>query len=382
MYQYMFTHEHDMATWWRSGAVTQTPLRTHDGRQLRILYLGRPGGSSGPDFRDAIILLNNERCTGDIELHLRLAGWHEHGHDIDPQYNRVVLHVVDQGPVPVTRQTTSAAGKSIPIVVLADQPEYADISTIEPLSAWPCQNHPVEPSLIIEWLRKAGADRFQLRQQRFINELHTFSQPERGIDYVLTAAILEAIGYGHDPAGLRLLARHMSQQSRSPLDLSQFDAISSARVRRYLTLWDSWNQVSPAAYWCGIVLGRGSWDALLSVFTHATAGAMTVRGQRQLLGATRGAIILWNAVLPSLAAYGTICGNRALVRIATQIAVTAPGLPSNNLTRHLTRWLQLPSRPAGALAQQGLHHLQQQWCQEKVCHRCPIATLHPLPSTP
>jgi hypothetical protein len=50
-----------------------------------------------------------------------------------------------------------------------------------------------------------------------------------------------------------------------------------------------------------------------------------------------------------------------------------PGLPSNQITREMALQLGLERPPAGALAQQGLHHLWERHCREKRCASCPCA---------
>jgi hypothetical protein len=64
----------------------------------------------------------------------------------------------------------------------------------------------------------------------------------------------------------------------------------------------------------------------------------------------------------------------ALERLARAAVGALLGLPSNQITREMTRQLRLPRLPAGALAQQGLHHLWSRACREKRCDICPCAS--------
>jgi hypothetical protein len=49
----------------------------------------------GPDFRHAMIQIGDGPTReGDIEVDLRSSGWHAHGHDFNPAFGTVVLHVV------------------------------------------------------------------------------------------------------------------------------------------------------------------------------------------------------------------------------------------------------------------------------------------------
>ena len=68
--------------------------RTRAGRLLRVRWPGRWNRGAGPDFRDAVIEVDGEARVGDVELHLYREDWWRHGHDADPAYDRVILHVV------------------------------------------------------------------------------------------------------------------------------------------------------------------------------------------------------------------------------------------------------------------------------------------------
>ena len=63
----------------------------------QTLLISSPGWwnlEAGPDFRNAEMFLNGERLCGDVEIHLNSEDWYHHGHDKDPRYNGVVMHVV------------------------------------------------------------------------------------------------------------------------------------------------------------------------------------------------------------------------------------------------------------------------------------------------
>ncbi|MBI4339716.1 MAG: DUF2851 family protein [Chloroflexi bacterium] len=70
-------------------------LRTLGGKSLRVVYPGRPNGGPGPDFRDALVQgEDGHLIRGDVEVHREAADWRRHGHQRDPRYNGVVLHLV------------------------------------------------------------------------------------------------------------------------------------------------------------------------------------------------------------------------------------------------------------------------------------------------
>ena len=111
-----FADEAALGRLWAAGA--RGPLRLADGRALRIIFPGVPGGASGPDFRGAIVDAAGDLLRGDVELHLRASGWRAHGHHRDPAYAAVVLHVVaenDSGAM----ATLHSSGRAVPVLVLS-----------------------------------------------------------------------------------------------------------------------------------------------------------------------------------------------------------------------------------------------------------------------
>lgn len=348
--------EAEFAAWWTAGGALHQTWPTADGRLVQILFAGRPGGPAGPDFRDAVILLDGVRCTGDIELHLRVAGWHAHGHATDPRYNHVILHVIAQGPLSPQSQTPLASGATIPIMALDDWHQ----TTPPAATPWPCQEN-AQPDAWGPQLRRWGATRFALRTARFHAEL---AAPGATLDHVLLAAIAEALGYGRMPEVTRQAHRRRAQ---APMP-DGLDRLSMRRLTAMGNILQSW-QLAPGAQCCGALLAGGeaaAWERLGALFAP--------------VGQARAAIVIWNAILPCLAAYGDHCRNVALSRLARQIAAIAPGLPGNTLTRAMTHWLRLPHAPTGALAQQGLHHLHAQWCRTKTCATCPANVLNDEPA--
>lgn len=104
-----------LAARWAAGV--RGPLRLLDGRRLQVVFPGVPGGASGPDFRGAILDAGGDLLRGDVELHLRTSGWRAHGHQRDPAYAAVVLHVVGEDDAGAAT-TWHESGRAIPVLVL------------------------------------------------------------------------------------------------------------------------------------------------------------------------------------------------------------------------------------------------------------------------
>ncbi|MEX1103864.1 MAG: DUF2851 family protein, partial [Dehalococcoidia bacterium] len=110
-----YANEAALAARWASGLAR--PMRLEDGRALRVVFPGIPGGSSGPDFTGAILDAGGDLLRGDVEVHLRASGWRQHGHVTDPAYGGVVLHVVAENDTGALT-TLHASGRAIAVLVL------------------------------------------------------------------------------------------------------------------------------------------------------------------------------------------------------------------------------------------------------------------------
>ena len=80
---------------WQHQRLQREHLQTDDGRSLRVLHPGFQSREGGPDFRNAVLQLGEEPArSGDIEVDLRPSGWRSHGHDRNPAFRNVILHVI------------------------------------------------------------------------------------------------------------------------------------------------------------------------------------------------------------------------------------------------------------------------------------------------
>jgi hypothetical protein len=60
-----------------------------------VLHPGFASAEGGPDFRGAVLQSGGEPpVSGDVEVDLQTAGWRAHGHDTNPNFQNVILHVV------------------------------------------------------------------------------------------------------------------------------------------------------------------------------------------------------------------------------------------------------------------------------------------------
>lgn len=90
---------------WAETTGVSVPV-DNDGTVV-VHFPGWRNRSAGPDFRDAVIEAQGETVRGDVEVHRDARDWLRHGHESDPRYANVVLHVVgdaaDDPPGPARR---------------------------------------------------------------------------------------------------------------------------------------------------------------------------------------------------------------------------------------------------------------------------------------
>lgn len=99
---------------WRHRLLRPVPLVTTGGEDVEIISPGLPNAGDGPDFLGARIRIGGTLWAGSVELHVRSSDWRLHGHDTDPRYDGVVLHVAET----VDADVITCSGRRLPQLVL------------------------------------------------------------------------------------------------------------------------------------------------------------------------------------------------------------------------------------------------------------------------
>lgn len=79
---------------WQYQYFNRSALATTDMEDVEVIDPGTLNRNQGPDFLDARIRIGRTLWAGPVELHVKAGDWRQHGHDGDPQYGNVILHVV------------------------------------------------------------------------------------------------------------------------------------------------------------------------------------------------------------------------------------------------------------------------------------------------
>ncbi len=357
--------EADLARQWEAGSGRS--LRLEDGRALRVIFPGVRGGGAGPDFTGATLDAGGDYLRGDVELHLRASGWHAHGHDGDPAYRGVVLHVVaaNDGASAVTFH---ASGRTIPILVL----RFAAASYPPPFTP-PCCFAAERGYAISETLERMGARRLRQKTSR-VGPLIASDGPAQAL-YTL---LLETLAGPANRSSFASIARAVpltalieqadgraSGERTFALEASLKGAAAGVALRRA--------GLRPAAspgrrLGCAARLVHRLWpEGAALTLPCLPTGAKTLLKLLKVEGAGRemGIELAVNAVLPVLLATGAECAP-----LLAQLP--APG--TYGRLRTLERWLGHGERVfTSAAAIQGGLLLHSDYCTRGHCGNCPLS---------
>lgn len=396
--------ESELSWIWAGQRYPAGALGLVDGRALRVVSPGRPGGGSGPDYLDAVLEIDGADVRGDVELHVRSSWFRAHGHDADPAYDGVALHVVfraDEGAA-----TRLSSGGEAPVAAFAPwfdsrRDELQRWLGAEALWREPCCDATLRlgEDGVRAALRGAGEKRFEAK----VLALRALAD-EVGEDEGLWRSLFDALGVGGDREGFRRLAVAFPERlAREVVAAAGEEAVSclSEALAHAAGLGDR-PMVSveglppplrPALASSGRPANRPErrLAGLAGLYVHAggdlpafvrgsideaeTAKVLVITWQVSregvaLLGPDRARELVLNVALPFAA------GDAALRQRAESLLAGLGAATAYGKTAFLERHLRASSGRRlvrGALEQQGLLAYLGKWCSQGGCGRCPLS---------
>lgn len=107
---------------WQNRLFDSDALETTQGERLEVVRTGYINNMSGPDVSDAQIRIGSVLWTGNVEFHVKSSHWYLHGHQDDPAYSKIILHVVFEDDRPLIDQY----GNIVPTLVIRFNASYID----------------------------------------------------------------------------------------------------------------------------------------------------------------------------------------------------------------------------------------------------------------
>ncbi len=223
---------------------------------MRVLHPGFQSFEGGPDFRGAVIQIGSAPAqSGDVEVDIRSHGWRAHGHDRNPTFRNVILHVIWDGERPAAGTPPTLLLRSVldaPLGELslwlgdkaaAPMPEQLRGRCSAPLSE-------LSAPQLMELLHQAAyvrlqgkAAHFQARARHVGWEQSLWEGLFRALGYKRNVWPMQHLGElrarWHTPraTSLALQARLLGISGLLPVELSRSQASADTYVRQ---VWDQW----------------------------------------------------------------------------------------------------------------------------------------------
>jgi Protein of unknown function (DUF2851) len=417
---------------WHARAIPDE-LVTTDGRPVRVIHRGTWTHGLGPDFRDAMIEFDGRSLvTGSVEAHLGTTGWHEHGHDADPRYNDVILHIVLRHSGTNARRLDGAI---VPTVVV---PEDLVRRFATPEVDWSrfggatcAEQHALDsPASIRQIIWRLGDIRLSAKSARLEARLSATEPAE-----ILYQEIWDGLGFSSNREPMRLVATTvpLAAIERALTALDREDRLAVCRgllfgVAGFLPLSpadsraadlspsnvaaaeDAWRSlgspwqgepISPMAWTTarvrpanhplsrlatGAALIANAFGGLAPVLLDAlrsgqnpdlTLQALSRSPAGLLLGEDRARAIVANGLIPFALALAEQTGDVQLSEAASLAWEHLPGAGHNEVTKRALNQVAGSARISGlgARGEQGLIQLDSALCAPRRCRECPIAHL-------
>lgn len=134
---------------WQYSLFTDTELKTTTGETVQIINPGLHNTHAGPDFTNAKVRINDTLWIGNVEIHIIASDWYKHKHNIDVNYDNIILHVVYNED----EKITNAKQQDIPCLevkpILRPNIKETYTNLLKTKSWIPCENYFVKPPNLI-----------------------------------------------------------------------------------------------------------------------------------------------------------------------------------------------------------------------------------------
>ncbi len=196
---------------WASGDFQQNKLTTEEGRSLQLLDLGEWNRLAGPDFLNLRMKVDGKLVNGDAELHFSAADWHAHGHESNPAFKNVVLHILVFPPRSPEELDKCRVKNTLVFLNLLPQglENYVEEAAVGALTSQ-------DEEILQFWISQPKQERFALVAQHALHRWTTKAGYARkrieALDWEAAChhTALEILGYRYNRAAMLMVAADYS----------------------------------------------------------------------------------------------------------------------------------------------------------------------------
>ncbi len=374
-------------------------LKNQLGKAFEVLTPGLWNRDAGPDFLDARIKTGSTTWAGPVEIHLRSSDWPRHGHQQDPQYENVILHVV----LKRDEEVFTRSGRQVETVEISLQGNVLqhyqrlmqNVLWIPCADRFPAGN----PMLLFNLFDRLMVDRLEKRHETILKNLE---KTGNDWEFVFWLMVARALGGQLNGLPMELLVQSLAAGKnllKTTVDRFVLEALffgmsslekpgsmedahwnKLLKEYRYLknkfelpsldpVLW-RFARIRPASFPPVLILRlidlicskKLSLQSLLSTWELSDLRSVIM----QTPSVTDRLII--NALVPLLFSYGKMRSSQEFQDRAFHFLEQIK--PEDN--RIIRGWKALGLCPENALSTQSLMHLKNKYCNFKQCLRCPV----------
>ncbi|MBS0011098.1 MAG: DUF2851 family protein [Bacteroidales bacterium] len=408
---------------WKNRLFGPGKAETVSGKRLEIIEAGTYNRDSGPDFFNARIRIGNTEWAGNIEIHDSASDWCRHKHHLDHGYDNIILHVVVDYDCSIK---TASGNEPESFVMTWDrqvEEKYNDYLNKPELIACSRDLNALPRFTIRHWISRMAIERLDKRIIEFEGRLR-----ETNNDWDETAYRLLSRYFGlkvnSDPfyllascTPLRIIRKHADNRMQveallygqagmletGVFENEIYDEYYSALRNEYRILRqkyslrpiDPWmwkyHRLRPANFptirisqLAGLLCSGKSLFGMLKESKNPVELAGIFRseasaywdrhyvfgtykkGRPKRTGDTLINLLLINTIIPLLFLYGKETGNNEYCTRATDLLDSIEP-EDNRITRE---WSRAGVAASSALESQGLLHLREIYCKNRLCLDC------------
>lgn len=207
---------HDL---WKHQRFDAEGLTTTEDAPVQILNPGTLNTDAGPDFQNAHVRIDEMDWRGHVEIHRTSGGWFAHGHNEDPRYDSVVLHVTLHADM-WTGGLLRADESRLPEIVLYPRLNAPlrkllhayhtrpDDDTLPCAPRWT----QVPDATKCDWIAHLARERMTDKRDRLSN------RPDASLEENLQDRLFAGLGYAKNDTPMSTLARRLPPKTIRALD--------------------------------------------------------------------------------------------------------------------------------------------------------------------
>lgn len=190
-----------------SARMLGLPLNLSGGERVRIIDPGIWNHDSGPDFFNAKVNVDGQTWAGNVEIHIKASDWHRHGHDSDPAYDNIILHVVSFDDSRILRSDGSIIPQMVVSLPRNFYETYGHLTSHSPEIRCASRLQEVDSITRTDWIETLAIERLQAKAARVKETLDASCGDWNRACFVTFA---RGLGFGLNSLPFEMLAKSIN----------------------------------------------------------------------------------------------------------------------------------------------------------------------------